>query len=554
MADNIFLQFTVLLGVVVFISLIMRLLRQPLIVAYLLAGTIIGPIFLIAGEPIYESFAKFGIILLLFIVGLSVNVNFFKRVGKAAILAGLGQFFFTGLAGLIILTAFNFPLIPSLFIAIAITFSSTVVVTKLLADKGDMESVYGRFLLGLLIVQDVIAISVMLVLTNLGQEGAWYVTASLILLRALALIGIVFLLARYVLPFIMDRIARSGELLFIFTIAWCFAIASLVHAVGFSLEIGAIIAGISLGASPYQMEISSRVKPLRDFFLILFFIVLGSELAIGSLPVIIKPATILILFIILIQPIILFLILRWLKFTKRDSFLSGFAAAQVSEFGFIVVFKGYELGHVGSNDLALITAVAMITIIISSYLITYNEQIYQKLRPYTKWMGKDHHVPKALIKKRYKIWIFGYHRIGWKVGEALTKKRIPFAVVDFNPSIVRSLHAKGIPAFFGDAADLEFLKELHLNEAKMVISTIPQHDDNVTLVKYVRRRSKRASIVVCSYDIQGSDLLYKAGADYVVLPSLLGGQYLGELLKKKQWSRGTFDELHKQQKLELKHL
>ena len=550
MSENIFLQFSALLGIVVCIALIIRLMKQPLIIAYLLAGAIIGPFFLTKNEALYESLAKFGIILLLFIAGLNINPTFIKKIGKAASLAAVAQVLFTGAVGFIILQFFNFSLASSLFLSIAITFSSTVIITKLLSDKGDVETVYGRFLLGFLLIQDVIAVFIMLFLTNV-RAGNWQMTLPLVVLKAFAIIGFVYLLAKYILPFLISKIAKSSETLFIFTIAWCFIIASLVHLAGLSLEIGAIIAGISLGASPYQMEISSRVKPLRDFFLILFFIVLGSELRVEHFWKIIAPAIALILFIIVIQPIILFLILRWLKFAKRDSLLSALAAAQISEFGFILIFKAFELGYIESQAMTLLTSIALVTIIISSYLISYNEVIYQKLRPILKRLGKDHRVATEEQSKHPDIWIFGYHRIGAKLGEALLEKRIRFAAVDYDPAVINHLAEKNAAAFFGDAADVEFLDELPLKHAKMIVSTVPQVDDTLTLVKTVRRHNKKATIIVCSYNAQDAKLLYKHGVDFVVLPSLLGGQYLGELLRKKNWGRKTFEHLHRQQLKEL---
>ncbi|MFH0814834.1 MAG: cation:proton antiporter [Candidatus Falkowbacteria bacterium] len=550
MADNIFLQFSELLGIVVLIALIIRLLRQPLIIAYLISGAIIGPFFLPNGEGLYAPLAKFGIILLLFIVGLNINPTFIKKVGKAAFLAAIAQFLFTGVVGFIILQFFDFSISASIFLAIAITFSSTVIITKLLADKSDNETLYGRFLLGFLLIQDIIAVLIMLFLTNV-HTADWQSTVPAVLVKACAIVGFVYLLAKYVIPFLLNKIAKSSEMLFIFTIAWCFVIASLVRLAGLSLEIGAIIAGVSLGASPYQMEISSRVKPLRDFFLILFFIVLGSELRVGSIEQILWPAIALILFIIIVQPIILFLILRWLKFTKRDSFLSALAAAQISEFGFIIIFKAFELNYVNNSAVTLLTSIALVTIIISSYLVSYNEQLYQKLRPFLKRFGKDHRVPADVSQQQYDIWIFGYHRIGAKLGNALLEKKMRFAAVDYDPAALNVLAEKNAAAFFGDAADVEFLDELPLKTAKMIVSTIPQIDDTLTLIKTIRRHNKKATVIVCSYNSQDAKLLYKHGADFVVLPSLLGGQYLGELLKKKNWGRKTFEALHKQQLKEL---
>ncbi|MBD3311326.1 MAG: hypothetical protein GF349_02405 [Candidatus Magasanikbacteria bacterium] len=556
MIDNIFLQISALLGITVTIAFLMRLLRQPLIVAYIIAGLIAGPLFLnlVHGdEEFFAAFAKFGIVLLLFIVGLSLNFDYVKRVGKAVFVGGVLQFILTASIGFLIMKLLNFSTISSLFIAAAITFSSTIIVIKILGDKKDLESAYGRYVIGLLLVQDIIAVSLMIFLNTSNIHGEiWYRTLVMTFSKGFLLIGLVFLMARYLLPVIMDRVAQSSELLFIFTIAWCFGVASIVYISGFSIEIGAIIAGISLGASPYQPEISSRIKPLRDFFIVLFFIVLGSELQLGDLRAAILPAIILAVFVLIADPLILYFVMRKMKYTRRNAFLAGITAAQVSEFGFILVFKGEELGFLNGPELAILTLVALITIMISSYAITYNEQAYRKILPILNKLGKDNETQDENKPEEYEVWIFGYHRIGWKVCEALAEKKIKFAVVDFNPEAISKLKHRGIPAYFGDAADIEFLDSLPLDKAKLIISTIPEADDQKTLIKSVRNRSNKPYIIANLYHNTYLDDLYEVGANYVMMPHLLGGEWISDILKNKPWTKLTFKKLKKEQKDEMK--
>ncbi len=555
MVENIFLQISVVLGITVSIAFVTRMLRQPLIVAYIIAGLVAGPLFLNSvngSEEFFETFAQFGIVLLLFIVGLSLNFDYIKKVGKAVLIGGGIQFTVTAVLGLLIMKLLGFGLITSVFIGVAITFSSTIIVIKLLADKKDLESVYGRYVIGLLLVQDIIAVSIMIFLNTSNIGGVWYETAFTVFIKGLFLVAFVFLMAKYLLPRLMDKVAKSGELLFIFTIAWCFGVASVVYWAGFSVEIGAIIAGISLGASVYQAEISSRIRPLRDFFIVLFFVVLGSELQLGDLRLAIIPAIILSIFVLIADPIILYLVMRRLKYTKRSAFLAGVTAAQVSEFGFILIFKGQELGYLHGSELAILTTVALITIVVSSYLITYNEEIYRKILPLLNKFGNiEEHRDKESIES-FPVWVIGYHRIGWKVCEALAEKHIKFAVIDYNPDAISRLKHRGIPAFFGDVADVEFLDSLPLEKAKLIISTIPEADDQKTMIKHIKRLNEKTLIVANLYHNIFLDDLYEAGANYIMMPHLLGGQWIAEVLRDQPWTKRTFKNLKKEQKEEMK--
>ncbi len=556
MIDNIFLQTSVILGITVSVAFIMRLLRQPLVVAYIIAGLVAGPLFLNVvdgGEEFFQMFAKFGIVLLLFIVGLSLNFEYIQKMGKAVLIGGVMQFLVTAFFGFMIMTWLDFAFIPSLLVGVAITFSSTIIVIKLLADKKDLEAVYGRYIVGVLLVQDIIAVTIMIFLntSDTASQGL-YAIILLTLGKAVILVGCVYLMAKYLLPIIMDRIARNGELLFIFTIAWCFGVASIVYWAGFSIEIGAIIAGISLGASVYQPEISSRIRPLRDFFIVLFFVVLGSELQLGDVQSALKPGLILAAFVLIIDPVVLYWVMRRMKYTRRSAFLAGITAAQVSEFGFILIFKSQEVGYLHGPELAILTIVALVTIVISSYFITYNEQLYQKVLPILKKFGKDKARKEEKKREAYDVWVFGYHRIGWKVCEALAERGTSFAVVDYNPEAVNKLKHRSIPAFFGDAADVEFLESLALDKSRLIISTIPEADDQKTMIQYVRKHNKKAVVVANLYHNTYLDDLYEAGANYVMMPHLLGGQWISDVLKDHPWTKHTFKDLKKEQKDEMK--
>lgn len=536
MDSAIFLQLSVLLFITIAISFFVRLMRQPLIIAYVIAGITAGPMFfdiLQEDKDFYELFAQVGVVLLLFVIGLNLNFRKLKSIGKVSTITGLGQVLFTGTIGTGLLLWMGLSVISAAYLAVAITFSSTIIILKLLADKKDTDTIYGKHTIGLMLVQDIIALGVMVAI-GLMQTGSMDVSGILWLLgKGIVAVAVIFAAAKYLLPRIIKHIASSVEFLFIFTITWCFSIASLLYVLGFSLEIGAIAAGVALSSSPYQLEIGSRIKPLRDFFLVIFFIVLGSEMHIGSISNLWQSGVILSVFILFGNPFILYFLFRLLKFTRRNSFLSGLTAAQVSEFGFVILFTGKQTGHITGEEIPLFTFVALATIFISSYLITYNEQMYRLLLPVFQLFGPDKFRQRSRAAKTYDAWVVGYHRIGKKVCRALQEKGASFAVIDFDPEAIEELRRAKIPAFFGDIADVEFLSDLPIGNTELVVMTTPAIDDQMNLVAHIFSMNPDTLIVANAYYQSEADALYDAGVHYVMMPHVLGGNWIASVLKRK---------------------
>ncbi len=549
--DNVIVQLSALLSITVGIALLLRVIRQPLIISYIVAGIICGPFILNlfnGDHHLYDTFAEFGVVLLLFIIGLNLNFRHLKSIGKVSFLAGMGQVFFTGTIGYFILYFLTGQVLSSLYLAVAMVFSSTIIIMKMLSDKKDVETTYGRYTIGVMLVQDVLAVILIVLLGFFKSSESIEILSFLLLFtKGAVIVGLVYLLSKKFLPLLLDRLASSTELLFIFTIAWCFGLSSLMLLAGFSIEIGAIIAGMALSSSPYQFEIASRLKPLRDFFLILFFIVLGGELALTSLSTIIFPAIILSLFILIGNPLILYLVFRSQKFTRRNSFLAGITAAQVSEFGFVLLFAGRQIGHVHEIEVGIFTAVAITTIFASSYLITYGEQIYRKILPLFLLFGQDKHQQKETTVKSYDAWIVGYHRIGIKVVEALKKSKRKFSVIDFNPEVIKKLKKSKIPHYFGDIADVEFLESLPFGNCKIIIMTIPTIDDQINLINFIRKNKRRIVIIANAYQKDEATTLYAHGADFVMMPHFLGGQWISSILQKTKLSKITIKKLKAEQ-------
>jgi Kef-type K+ transport system membrane component KefB len=554
MEGNIFLQVSLLLAITVSIAFFVRLLRQPLMVAYIVAGIVCGPMFLNivhGGKETFEAFAQFGVVLLLFILGLSLNLNYLKKIGKIALIAGVGQVLFTFVFGIFILLGLNFSFTSSLYLAIAITFSSTIIIIKLLTDKKDTDTVYGRNTIGLMVVQDIIAILIMLGIGIAKEPDQLINSVFLFGLKAVLLTGLFIIAAKYILPKILKKISDSGEFIFIFTIAWCFLVASLVHMLGFSIEIGAIAAGLSLGSSPFQPQIISRIKPLRDFFIVIFFVILGSQMNLTNLEHIVLPGLILALFILVGNPLILYLIFRFSKFTRRNSFLAGVTAAQVSEFGFVLLFVGEQANQVHGDEISVFTVVALVTIFISSYLITYNNKIYDFIAPLFRLFKKDKYKQPEAHLKKYDIWVFGCHRMGIKICKALQEKKANFAVVDANSNTVEKVNKMGIPAFFGDMSDVEFLDSLHLKKAKLLILTTPDPHDQKTLISFAKRENPNLIIICNLHHYKHAGDLYTIGADYVIMPHLLGGKLVEEMIVNDNWKKLNLTKLRYQQSKEI---
>lgn len=555
MEMNLFVQLSTLLAITVSIAFLIRLLKQPLIVAYIIAGIIGGPLFLNlvhSGERMYDAFASFGVVLLLFIIGLDLNFSYLKKIGKEASIIGILQFVFNFGMFLPLALYFGFDFLSAFFLALAACFSSTIVVMKVLSDKKDEEAVYGRYTIGLMLVQDILSIFVLLWLSLNMPDNSVFSFSWLSILQIIFVFSLIIFFAKVILPRFLNRISSSSEFLFIFTVAWCFSVASLLYWAGFSLELGAIVAGLSLGSSKYQAEIRSRIKPLRDFFLVLFFILLGSQANFSEFDSIIKPALLLSAFVLVAQPTILYFLFRFRKFTRRNSFLGALTSGQLSEFGFIILFAGTATGYIGGREMAIFTVAAVITIFFSSYMMTYSYQLYNWALPFFLKLGKDKYVQIEDSKEKYSALIFGYHRTGWKIAEALKNKNIDFAAIDFNPGIIQRYKNKGVSMFYGDASDIEFLRETPIDKARYIISTIPSPEDQLLLINFVRRVNPKAVMIASLYHKKHLQALYDAGADYVILPHLLGGSWAAEIInngdlgKKSSWKKHR-----KQQSLDL---
>lgn len=555
MSSSIFIDTSLILSVAICIAFFVQLLKQPLIISYIITGIVCGPLLLgltNANHDFFNILAEIGVILLLFLVGLSLNISYLRKIGKVAVITGVGQVIFTSLIGFVLLLTIGFEAESAVYLAIAITFSSTIVIMKLLSDKKELRTVHGRYTLGLMLVQDIIAITIMIIMPVFQGGQSLLLSLGMLLLKGAFVLLAVYLFSRIILPVLLKHAASSGEFLLIFSLAWCFSLAGFGEWAGLSMEVGAIIAGLSLGSSIYKEEISSRIKPLRDFFIALFFIILGSEMNVDNFSSAIIPSLLLSIFVLIGNPIILYSLYRSCNFTRKNSFLAGITAAQVSEFGFIFLFVAQQMGFVDSTIISIFTIVALTTIFISSYLITYNYQIYVFIRPIFSVFGRDKQRSTKIKHEKFDVVVFGYHRLGWKICEALKEKEVKFVVVDCDPLAIEKMINRNIPYYFGEANDMEFLSELPLDQIRMAISTIPQAEDQIALIKHIRAINSKALIITSLSHTNYLEEIYDSGANYAIIPHLISGQWIGDVLKEKQWSKRTFTALRAEQRKEMR--
>ncbi len=540
MTQTIFIELTLLLAVTIFISGIMRVFKQPLIIGYIISGILVGPFFLnlLSSRDAISTFAQIGVVLLLFFVGLNLNPKVIRETGKISFITGVGQVVFTSVIGFFICRFLGFGVVPSIYIAVALTFSSTIIIMKLLSDRRDLDSLYGRIAIGFLIVQDLIAIFVLMAISSIPLQLDMVKLLTDSLVKGVGIIFLLFLVSNYLFPRIISSMARSEEFLLLFVIAWCFTVASALHALNFSFEAGALLAGISLSLSPHHFEISSRIKPIRDFFLVLFFLVLGSQMQLSGLSSQIPTAIILSLFILVGNPLIVMVLMGMMGYSKRNGFMAGLTVAQISEFSLILIILGVQVGHLTPQILSLVTLVAG-----STYMIIYADRLYAVL---ARYLGVfERRGPKADEKKpetraAYEIILFGCGRTGSDILASLIKLKKKFLVIDYNPELINRLIKEGYNGRYGDAGDIELLNDLDLSAVKMLISTIPQEETNSLLLSKIRQVNPECIVIVVSHHIEEALELYKAGATYVILPHLLSGHHTATMIERNQMDIAEF--------------
>ena len=524
---DIFTEMAVLLLLAAAVGTIGTRLRQPLIVAFIAVGILVGPSALgwVSANDQIDLLAKLGITLLLFVVGLKLDLHIIRTMGPVALATGLGQVFFTSVFGYLIALAFGMAHITALYVAVALTFSSTIIIVKLLSDKKEVDTLHGRIALGFLIVQDLVVVLAMIGLNALSEASTTSTLGSgwRIFVNGALFLFVIALITRYLLPRLLQMLSRSQELLVLFGIAWAVTLAVAGSYLGFSKEIGAFLAGVTLASTPFRDALGARLVSLRDFLLLFFFIDLGAQLDLGLLGAQLTESLVFSLFVLLGNPIIVMVIMGMLGYRKRTGFLAGLTVAQISEFSLILGAVGMSLGHIDRETMALITLVGLITISASTYMIIYSQQLYQWLSP---WLGiferenpyRENKQNVDIGSDRADVILFGLGRYGTGIAQALRNCGLHVMSVDYNPDLIRNGDSTGYPVFFGDAEDPQYVASLPLNQAKWVISTAKEQQINQALIHSLHSADYTGRIAVTAHNTSEAEQLKQVGADLVLIP------------------------------------
>lgn len=514
-----------------------RRLRIPTIISYSLAGLVLGPVIgVLAPTESIDLIAETGIVLLLFLVGLELSLEKIRNVGRVAIVAGLGQVLFTAAGGVAICLLLGFELVPAIVIAIALTFSSTVVVVKVLSQKGDLDTLYGRIAVGIFLVQDLVVILAMTVLTGVG-EGDELTAASLLTGLGAAfggmaiLLGVALLAARSVLPPLFRWIAPSAEGTLIWSLAWCFLFVAAAELFQLSVEIGAFLAGLSLAQLPHNEDLRRRVRPLMSFFVMVFFTSLGIHMELGAAREHALAAAVLSLFVLLGKPPMFLLIIGRMGYTPRTAFMTSVTVAQISEFSFVFAALGLSRGMIDQSVLSLIGIVGLVTIAASVYMILYNERLYDVLSR-GRWLRRlagdgdrraEEEPPPPLEDH---VIVIGMNALGRRITRDLLDRGEDVVAVDTDPRKLEGLECRTL---VGNADHLSVLEEAGFHDAKLLVSALQIEGTNALLA--FRGASAGVPTSIHAFDRSVMEELEETGVAHMLDSKAAGIRRLTQVLR-----------------------
>ncbi|CAH1747649.1 Sodium/hydrogen exchanger [Thauera humireducens] len=528
MAHGPYAEFALLLLISAVAGAIAVRLRQPVLIAYIVVGILVGPaVFgIVKAHDQIALLAEIGVTVLLFVVGLKLDLHHIRHIGPVALATGLGQLAFTIVFGFVLILLMGKDVMEAIYVAVALTFSSTIIVVKLLSDKHELDSLHGRIAVGFLIVQDVAVVLAMMAMSALrgAGEAAVVEVAGSLLLRLAGAAALMFVLMRFVLPRLVEAMARSQELLLIFAIAWGTGLAALGEWAGFSKEAGAFMAGFSLASTAYREAMNARLTGIRDFMLLFFFVDLGAELDFSTLGGELWPAVVLSLFVLIGNPLIVMAIMGYMGYRKRTGFLAGLTVAQISEFSIVFVAMGITLGHVGIEALGLTTLVGLVTIMMSTYMILFSHVLYDKLAPWLGVFERKRPFRELAVERLGRpagdpdIIVFGMGRYGSRLMRQLRQAGIEVLGVDFDPETVRELRKLRQPVRYGDGEDPGFLESLPLQQVRWVITTFPQWESNRAFLNALKEAGFRGRVAGVVRDEVHGRALDAAGVNRVLNP------------------------------------
>ena len=536
--SEVYYEFAGLLAASVVAGVVAVGLRQPMIIAFIAVGILVGPAAfgLVTAHDQVELLAEVGVTVLLFVVGLKLDIHLIRSLGRVALATGLGQLAFTIVFGFLIGLGLGMPAVKAAYVAVALTFSSTIIIVKLLSDKREIDSLHGRIALGFLIVQDIVVVLAMVTLSALGVgigEEAGFVDVARVLGSGVAILGLVALFIRFAASPVLHRVARSSELMVIFAVGWALSLGAVGDWLGFGMELGGLLAGVSLASTQYRDAIGSRLSSLRDFLLLFFFLGLGASLDLSTLGEQTGAAVVLSLFVLIGNPLIVLAIMGYMGYRKRTGFLAGLTVAQISEFSLIFMAMGISIGHVTERSMGLVTLVGLVTIALSTYMITWSHQLYSLLEhwltPFERKVAhrEDRESEDGASGENdgYEFILFGLGRYGSEIGRRLIGHGHSVLGVDFDPEALDAWRKAGHRGRFGDATDPEFAGLLPLKYARAVISAVPRAsvgltdaDPRLALLHGLRSQGFTGKIAVAMHTPTDTEMLHAQGADVILTP------------------------------------
>jgi Kef-type K+ transport system membrane component KefB len=525
-------------------------LRQPLILAYLVTGVIIGPVGLnfVADPASISTVAEIGLILLLFMIGLEIDLKKLAAAGAPVLITGGLQVPICCALGVAFFYALGFRDHPGdyalLYLAATMSLSSTLVVVKLLYDKFELDTLPGRISLGVLVIQDLWAVAMLAVQPNLVNPNLLPLVLSLLKGAALVLLGLA--ISKNVLPHLFRAVAKAPELVLVSALAWCFFLAAVASTIGLSREMGALIAGVSLSTFPYSLDVIAKVTSIRDFFVTLFFVALGMQIPVPNLGVV-ALALIASAFLVASRLVVVPM-LELLRLGHRTSLIPAINLANISEFSIVIASLGLAKHQVGPDVVTVVIATFAITSVVSTYMINANHSIQKVLGRLLVRAG----IPDLAASKTaegeeerpHPVVFLGFFRdassILYEIEQADRHRRkaarfLPkVLVIDFNPRVIQELRRRGIDCTYGDIAHIDTLHHAGIEEARLVVSSIT--DDilrgttNLRLLRNVRRLCPEAKVVLTSEHIRQATQLYEGGADFVYVPRLHSAAEIAKIL------------------------
>jgi Kef-type K+ transport system membrane component KefB len=483
---SVFEELAALLVLASIVGGIGALLRQPLIVSFIVAGLVAGPngLGIVQASDTIAIFAELGVALLLFLVGLKLDLHLVRSLAGVALATGLGQVLFTSLVGFLICLALGMDPVTALYVAVALTFSSTIIIIKLLSDKREVDALHGRIALGFLIVQDLVVVLAMMAVSALAIGDLRDTPGNPLIQSALglALFTAIGLFARYGAERLLNALSRAPDLLVSFAIGWAALLAAVFDEIGFSKEMGGLLAGVAFASTSLREAISSRLSVVRDFLLLFFFVNLGAQFDLSTVGESWPGAVILSLFVLIGNPLIVLLIMGLMGYRKRTGFLAGLTVAQISEFSLIFMAMGVTLGHVEQSALGLVTLVGLVTIASSTYMIVYSHRLYAWLERWLTPFDRLSRRPRMDAEEQprtrnYNVIVYGLGRLGSEIAWNLHAKGLSVLGLDTNPDILATHYSRGLSAHFGDASDPDFPALLPLARAQWVVIALPDYAD-----------------------------------------------------------------------------